>query len=573
MDEYNSWLDFKDLEPELMSELVSVKSDPENIEDRFYKTLKFGTAGLRGVIGAGSNRMNIYVVRQASAGLARYILNTEGEEAASRGVAIAYDSRRLSERFAHETALTLAKFGIHAYLYESLRSVPQLSFTVRHLNCVAGVVITASHNPPQYNGYKVYWSDGGQLPPDRANAVMTEIESIGIFDTVPMDEAQAKSEGLLTIIGRDVDEAYYNSILSLRLHNELSKDTMRNFRVVYSPLHGSGAVPVKTVLERMGVDVVTVPEQTAPDSDFPTVKAPNPEDPKAFVLAEKLARDLNAEVMLATDPDSDRLGVGVLTHNNEYKILTGNQIGSILIHYILTSLCEANALPKNGVVVKSIVSTRMANAICRHFDVTLEEVLTGFRFISEKIELYTNTHEKEYLFGFEESYGFLRGTFARDKDAISSAMLIAECAAFYAQSGKTLSDVLDEMYATYGCFKEGVKSYTLEGKDGMTKIASAMESLRQDTPKELGEYPVISVEDFKSGIAYTPSGETKIDLPTSDVLRFLMDDDAWGCVRPSGTEPKLKLYAGVRASTPEAAQKRLEALMDAIDARLEGILA
>ena len=445
MDEFAAWHSYPKLDRELSDELNSVKDDPAQVEDRFYSTLTFGTAGLRGILGAGTNRMNIYVVRQATAGLARYILKVSGKDGAERGVAIAYDSRLKSDKFAIETALTLAKFGIRAHLYDGIRSVPQLSFTIRHMNCIAGVVITASHNPPEYNGSKVFWSDGGQLPPDRCTEVMNEIENIGMFETESMDRAAAEREGLLHMIGHEVDEAYYEAILSLRLHKEIGPDAMSSLKVVYTPLHGAGAIPVNTILGRMGVDVITVPEQREPDGHFPTVSAPNPEYPAAFTLAKELAKKVGAKVILATDPDSDRLGVGVLNKQGEYDLLTGNQIGSILTYYVLSSMKDAGTLPKDGVVIKSIVSTRMVDVICEKFGVTLDEVLTGFRFIAERIEHHERLGDKKFLFGFEESYGFLAGGFVRDKDAICASMLIAECCAVLNLHGESLNDLLIKM--------------------------------------------------------------------------------------------------------------------------------
>ena len=574
LEEYAAWTSYADLDGELKAELDGIKEDRAGIEDRFYSPLMFGTAGLRGVLGAGLNRMNIYVVRQATAGLARYILKTGGEDAAQRGVAIAYDSRLKSDVFAVETALTLAKFGIKAHLYDGIRSVPQLSFTIRHMNCIAGVVITASHNPPEYNGYKVFWSDGGQLPPERCTGVMNEIQNIGIFETTPISRAAAERDGLLHIIGAEVDEAYYEAIMSLRLHNELGRDAMSTLKVVYTPLHGAGAIPVKTILGRMGVDVITVPEQEMPDGHFPTVDAPNPEYPAAFTLAKELAKKVGAKVILATDPDSDRLGVGVQNKQGEYDLLTGNQIGSILTHYVLTSLSEAGKLPDNGVVIKSIVSTRMVDVICKKFGVTLDEVLTGFRFIAECIERHSSAGDKKFLFGFEESYGFLAGGFVRDKDAICASMLIAECCAVLNTRGESLSDLLESMYREYGLFREETRSYTLAGRDGMERIARAMAELRSAPFDAIANRPVRIREDIETGIrTETESGnETKIDLPKSNVLRFMMDNEAWLAVRPSGTEPKLKLYAGVRDTDAESAERGLMELLDFVEKRLSETL-
>lgn len=574
MDEYKTWKAFEELDPELAAELDSVCCDSAEIEDRFYSTLTFGTAGLRGILGAGTNRMNIYVIRQVTAGLARYILKAGGKDAAERGVAIAYDSRLKSDAFALETALTLAQFGIRAHLYDGIRSVPQLSFTIRHMNCTAGVVVTASHNPPAYNGYKVFWSDGGQLPPDRCTDVMNEIEKIGIFETKPMDRQTAEREGLLNIIGSEVDEAYYKAILSLRLHKELGKDAMGKLTVVYTPLHGAGAIPVKTILTAMGVNVITVPEQEKPDGHFPTVDAPNPEYPSAFTLAKELAKKVGASVILATDPDSDRLGVGVLNRQGEYDLLTGNMIGSVLTHYILTALSETGKTLDDGVVIKSIVSTRMVDVICRKFGVTLDEVLTGFRFIAERIEHHERLGDKKFLFGFEESYGFLAGGFVRDKDAICASMLIAECCAVLNTRGENLNDLINAVYAEYGLFREETRSYTLTGRDGMERIARAMAELRKDPPKTIADHPVKVREDIETGerLDMETGAKTVIELPESNVLRFILDDEAWVAVRPSGTEPKLKLYAGVRGKDVPSAENALKQILDFMEKRLSETL-
>lgn len=570
---YQAWLDAKDLDPALRAELLAIADDPAQQEERFYTELAFGTAGLRGVLGAGTNRMNVHVVRRATQGLADY-LNTF-PDARERGVAIAYDSRHMSDIFARESALVLAKNGIPVYLYDTLHSVPQLSFTILHLHCKAGIVITASHNPPAYNGYKVYWEHGGQAGPEQAKEILQYIQKADYFSVQPMDEQAALSAGLLKMIGKEVDEAYYASIQTLLLHPDLLKEKGKELKLVYTPLHGSGCVPVREILKRIGIaNVSIVAEQEKPDGDFPTVKAPNPEDPAAFSLAIPLANQVGADAILATDPDSDRLGAAVRRRDGGFSVLTGNQIGSLLLHYILSTRAAQGTLPANGLVVKSLVSTRMADAICAHYGVEIRDVLTGFRFISQQIAQCEKTGQRQFLFGFEESYGFLAGTFARDKDAICAAMLLSEACVAYREENKTLYDVLQEMYQTYGYFKESVKSYTLEGKAGLEKIAAAMASLRKMPPKEFAQASIVTYEDFKTRERRTAAGEVEpITLPQSDVLRYFFDNGAWLCIRPSGTEPKLKLYIGANAPKEAQVDDLLARMMAAADEKLQGLLA
>jgi len=543
-------------------------------EESFYTGLAFGTAGLRGIIGPGTNRMNAYVVGRATQGLANYLNSVPG--AAGRGVAIAYDSRRFSDAFALQTALTLAANGIHAYLFETLHAVPQLSFTIRHLGCAAGVVITASHNPPAYNGYKVYWEHGGQLGPVQADAVLHEMERVGYFDAASMPKAEALEKGLLTMIGKDVDEAYYRATETLLLDPGLLREHGGSLKLVYTPLHGTGNIPVRELLRRVGVtNVEVVPEQAEPDPAFPTVRAPNPEDPGAFTLAYALADKIGADAILATDPDADRLGIAVRAKNGRFHVLTGNQIGALLLHYILSTLHRQNRLPKNALVVKSIVSTPLADAICAKYGVAIENVLTGFRYISEKVDECARTGRHTFLFGFEESYGFLAGGFSRDKDAICAAMLAAELSAAYAVRGMTLFDALSEVYETYGCYEESVKSYTLAGKAGMEKIASAMRALRAQPPLTLAGVAVDAVEDYKTGVRtdFTCGTQTELTLPASDMLRLLLHTGAWAVIRPSGTEPKLKLYIGASAAAAPEADAQLAALIQAADDKIIALLA
>ena len=569
---YREWLQAEQLNAALREELLSIEGNEKEIEERFYTELAFGTAGLRGIIGAGTNRMNVHVVRRATAGLAKYIATVPG--AAQRGVAIAYDSRLMSDVFARETALVLAASGVKAYLYKTLHSVPQLSFTVRHLGCIAGVVITASHNPPAYNGYKVYWEDGGQAGPEQASAIYEEIKKADYFNVPLMSLEEAAACGRVVLIGEEIDEAYYAEGEKLLQYPELMKEKGGSCRIVYTPLHGSGMVPVKTLLSRVGVQVSVVKEQELPDSAFPTVKAPNPEDPNAFTLAFKQAEEEGANLILATDPDSDRLGVAVRKPGEPFRVLTGNQIGSLLLHYILTAKKEKGTLPKNGIAAKSLVSTRMADAIAAHFGVKMEDVPTGFRFIAAVIERCERSSKEEFLFGFEESFGFLAGPFVRDKDAITSAMLVAEASVYYAEKGMTLYDVLQEMYGIYGYYKESVKSYTLEGKEGIARIKETMAHLRLVPPEHFNTLAVEIFEDMQQGTLVRPgqNGFAAAAIKGIDVLRFSLEGGAWICVRPSGTEPKLKLYIGANAPTEAEVDALLAKLMTSADAILAKLL-
>ncbi len=559
---YELWLNSPDIDEQTKTELRAIENDPHEIEERFYTELEFGTAGLRGILGAGDNRMNIYNVRKATEGLARYLDETVQGKAR---VCIAYDSRHCSDLFARESACVLAAHGVQVFLYSTLHSVPQLSFTIRELKCDAGIVVTASHNPPKYNGYKVYGPSAGQAAPDLANEITRHIRAVEGFKTAyrPYDEALA--DGSIKLIGRDVDEIYYQKTMTLLTQPELVKAKGSALKLVYTPLHGSGNVPVREVLKRIGVTNVTVvKEQEAPDGDFPTVSAPNPEDPNAFTLAFRYAEEVGATVIIGTDPDSDRLGCAVKKNDGTWAVLTGNQIGAILIHSLLSSYRDTGKLPKDGLVVRSIVSTHLADAICARFGVEIREVLTGFRFIAEQIAECEQTHAHTFLFGFEESYGFLAGSFARDKDAICAAMLVAEACVVCAEKGMTLYDVLEEIYETYGFYREKVKSYTLEGKEGIEAIKGAMVKLREAPLASIAATPVVKSEDFLK--------PEETGLPSSNVLRMTLDDGAWITVRPSGTEPKLKLYIGAHAATDEAVEARLNALMNEMDRTLSELL-
>ncbi len=559
---YEKWLkDFAD-DAELVAELKGLEGNDKEIEDRFYKGLEFGTAGMRGVIAYGTNRMNVYNVRRATQGLAQFIGKVEG--GAQRGVAIAYDSRKFSKEFAQEAALVLCANGVKAYLYESLRPVPVLSFTVRQLNCIAGIVITASHNPKIYNGYKVYWQDGGQLPPERADEVLACINQLDYTDYKTMDKQAALDAGLLHIIGKEVDDIYMSRVRSLCVQPELCREMGKTMRIVYSSLNGSGNVPVRRILKEVGFEnVFVVPEQEMPDPNFTTVgAAPNPENYSAFDLARELAVKENADVIFATDPDCDRLGCLVRAADGSFIVLTGNQIGCLLMHYVLSGRKAAGTLPKNGAVVKSIVSTDMAKAIASAFGVETFDVLTGFKFIAEKIQQFEDTGSHEFLFGFEESYGFLAGTFVRDKDAVIASMLLAETAAWYKKQGMTLYEGLMALYEKYGFYSEKVTSFALEGKDGLTEMVKLMANLRTGWPKELGGLAVKAVRDYKTGLRTEEGKQTKLDYPTSDVLFYELEGGAWACIRPSGTEPKVKVYVNAVTDSAEKSAALPQKLLD-----------
>ena len=549
-EEYERWLSMFAADADTVNELKSIAGDEKEIEDRFYTELAFGTAGLRGVLGMGTNRMNIYNVRRATTGLARYLI-AQGVQ--DRGVAVAYDSRIKSDVFARETALTLAANGVKAYLFDALRPVPVLSYTVRHLGTAAGVVITASHNPPQYNGYKVYAADGAQLGPEAADAVTKYIRALQYADCVPMDEKAALDKGLLRIIGaKEVDDDYIAMIKTLAQRPELLAARGKDLRIVYTPLHGSGNVPVQRLLKELGVHYTVVPEQEAPDGRFPTVKAPNPEDPNAFTLAIPLAKQVGATVAFGTDPDCDRLGAAVQDGQGEWHTLTGNQIACLMLDHILSSKKQSGTLPENGAAVKSVVSTELARAICDDYGVKLYEVLTGFKFIGEKIQQFEETGSHTFLFGFEESFGYLSGTQVRDKDGVNASLLLCEAACACMDRGETLYDALQRLYKKYGYFKEKSISVTLPGKDGVAKIASIMASIRENPPREVAGLRVLAVRDFKTGIRTADGKEEALDFPKSNVLYYEIEGGNWLCIRPSGTEPKIKLYVAARADTQSA---------------------
>ena len=533
--------------------------------------LEFGTAGLRGIIGAGTNRMNIYVVRRATQGLANYIAKVDKK---SQGVAIAYDSRHMSPEFAEEAALCLAANGIKAYIFESLRPTPELSFAVRHLGCAAGINVTASHNPPEYNGYKVYWEDGAQITPPHDSGIMGEVKSISDWNTVKtMDKAEAEKAGLFQVIGKEVDDAYMAELKKQVLHMDAIEAEGKNLKIVYTPLHGTGNIPARRILKELGFEnVYVVKEQELPDGDFPTVSYPNPEAAEAFELGLKLAKEVDADLVLATDPDADRLGVRVKDKNGEYHDLTGNMSGCLLANYEISQKKAINgSLPEDGALIKTIVTTNLADAIAKGYGVKLIEVLTGFKFIGQQILGFEQSGKGSYLFGFEESYGCLIGTYARDKDAIVATMALCEAAAYYKTQGKTLWDAMIEMYEQFGYYKDAIQSVTMKGIEGLQKIQEIMNSLRQNPPAEFAGHKVTAVRDYKADtITDVATGAVKpTGLPNSNVLYYELTDDAWVCVRPSGTEPKVKFYYGVKGTSLEDADKKSEtmgkAVLDMVD--------
>ncbi|MCB5550689.1 phospho-sugar mutase [Blautia sp. MSK17_66] len=568
---YEQWLSNPYFDDATKEELKNIAEDDNEIKERFYMDLEFGTAGLRGIIGAGTNRMNIYVVRRATQGLANYIAKVDKK---SQGVAIAYDSRHMSPEFAEEAALCLAANGIKAYIFESLRPTPELSFAVRHLGCAAGINVTASHNPPEYNGYKVYWEDGAQITPPHDSGIMGEVKSISDWNTVKtMDKAEAEKAGLFQVIGKEVDDAYMVELKKQVLHMDAIEAEGKNLKIVYTPLHGTGNIPARRILKELGFEnVYVVKEQELPDGDFPTVSYPNPEAAEAFELGLKLAKEVDADLVLATDPDADRLGVRVKDKNGEYHDLTGNMSGCLLANYEISQKKAINgSLPEDGALIKTIVTTNLADAIAKGYGVKLIEVLTGFKFIGQQILGFEQSGKGSYLFGFEESYGCLIGTYARDKDAIVATMALCEAAAYYKTQGKTLWDAMIEMYEQFGYYKDAIQSVTMKGIEGLQKIQEIMNSLRQNPPAEFAGHKVTAVRDYKADtITDVATGAVKpTGLPNSNVLYYELTDDAWVCVRPSGTEPKVKFYYGVKGTSLEDADKKSEtmgkAVLDMVD--------
>lgn len=543
------------------------------LEDFFYKNLEFGTGGMRGEIGPGTNRMNIYTVRKASAGLAAYIAK-QGEDAKKRGVAIAYDSRHKSPEFAMEAAKTLASQGIQTYVFDELRPTPELSFAVRKLNAYAGIVVTASHNPPEYNGYKVYGDDGAQLPPKEADIVIAEVNAIENELTIQVEDEQSlKEKGLIKIIGEEIDKPYTEKLTSISVHPELSDEV--DVSVVFTPLHGTANKPVRRGLEALGYKNVTVvKEQELPDPDFSTVKSPNPEEHAAFEYAIKLGEEQNADILVATDPDADRLGIAVKNSEGKYTVLTGNQTGALLLHYLLSEKKKQGTLPENGVVMKTIVTSELGRAVASSFGLDTVDTLTGFKFIGEKIKEYEKSGQYTFQFGYEESYGYLIGDFARDKDAIQAALLAVEVCAFYKKQGMSLYDALLSIFKEYGYYREGLKSLTLKGKQGAEQISAILTSFRNDPPKQMAGKQIMQAEDYSTGkrTVFADHHEEDIDLPKSNVLKYFLEDGSWFCLRPSGTEPKVKFYFAVKGTSLQDSEQRLAALSEAVMKTVDDIV-
>lgn len=565
-EQYEFWCTAPYFDEQTKEELKAIEGEEKEIEDRFYKELAFGTGGLRGVIGAGTNRMNIYTVRKATQGLANYIIKQQGEK---KGIAIAYDSRNMSPEFAKETALCMAGNGIKAYLFDSLRPTPELSFALRQLGCIAGVVITASHNPAEYNGYKVYWEDGAQITYPKDEEIITEVNRVTDYVSVKsITEEEAKQKGLLEYIGKEMDDRYMEALKQLVLSKDAIKNQAKSLKIVYTPLHGTGNIPVRRILKELGFEQVwVVKEQELPDGNFTTVPYPNPEDKKAFELALQLAKEVDADLILATDPDADRLGIYAKdSKTGEYKSFTGNMSGALILEYELSRRKELKSLPKNGAIVTTIVSGKMAKEIAKAYDVTLIETLTGFKYIGEQIKLFEQKKNYEFLFGYEESYGCLVGTHARDKDAIVAVMALCEAAAYYKEKGMDLCEQMNHLYETYGYYKEELVTVTLKGQDGAKKIQSMMEQIRKNPPTNVGDYQVEEFRDYKEGTRKNMADGTKKEtgLPKSNVLYFQLEQGAWCCVRPSGTEPKIKFYIGVRGESLEGASTSLQALTEAV---------
>lgn len=569
-DTFQFWLEDDYFDAKTKEELLAIRNDEAEVEDRFFKDLEFGTGGLRGVIGAGTNRMNFYTVRKATQGLANYILKQKG---AGKGCAIAYDSRRFSPEFAKEAALCLAANGIHAYLFDALRPTPELSFAVRKLGCIAGIVITASHNPPEYNGYKVYWEDGAQITAPKDKEIIAEVRNVTDYHTVKtMDEAEAVKAGLLTMIGREIDDAYMTELKKQIIHPELITKMAEDITIVYTPLHGTGLVPVTRVLDELGFrKVYVVKEQADPDPEFTTLEYPNPEDPKAFTLAVKLAKEVHADIILATDPDADRLGVYALDRKTgEYVSFTGNMSGMLIAWYLLSEKKATRTMPENPALVKTIVTTNMADALAKDFDVTLIEVLTGFKYIGEQIKFFERDNSYHYVFGLEESYGCLAGTHARDKDACVAVMCLCEVAAYCKSKGMTLWDLMLKLYEDYGYYKEGLHTVTLKGVTGQAKIKEIMDTFRADPPKAFGKFQVTAFRDYEKDVIRKADGTTSpTGLPKSNVLYFDLENDSWCCMRPSGTEPKIKFYMGVKGKDLQDADNMLRELTDGVLALVE----
>ncbi|MEB8804237.1 phospho-sugar mutase [Bacillus cereus] len=569
--EFSRWLSYAQLDAELKEQLENMKQDEKKIEDSFYKNLEFGTGGMRGELGAGTNRLNVYTVRKATKGLASFIEKL-GEEAKKRGVVVAYDSRHKSPEFAMEVAATLGARGITTYVFESLRPTPVLSFAVRHLHTVSGIVLTASHNPPEYNGYKVYGEDGGQLPPKEADELISYVNAVEDELTVEVaDVEQLKADGLLHIIGQEVDDAYAAELNNVIINKEMVEKVGKDLKIVFTPLHGTSNISVRRGLKEVGfTDVTVVKEQELPDPNFSTVKSPNPEEHAAFEYAIRDGEKVGADVLIATDPDADRLGVAVRNHNGEFQVLTGNQTGALMLDYLLSQKKENGTLPENGVVLKTIVTSEIGRTIAKAYGLDTIDTLTGFKFIGEKIRQYEESGQYEFQFGYEESYGYLIRPFCRDKDAVQSVLFACEVAAYYKSQGKTLYDGLLEVFEKYGFFREDLVSLTLKGKDGAEKIQEMMAKFRENPPKEVAGLTVVAVEDYKASVVTSlqDGHKEEIHLPKSNVLKYQLEDGSWFCLRPSGTEPKIKFYFGVKDSSLQNSEQKLLTIKEDIMNRL-----
>ncbi|MEX5521209.1 phospho-sugar mutase [Bacillus cereus] len=569
--EFSRWLSYAQLDAELKEQLENMKQDEKKIEDSFYKNLEFGTGGMRGELGAGTNRLNVYTVRKATKGLASFIEKL-GEEAKKRGVVVAYDSRHKSPEFAMEVAATLGARGITTYVFESLRPTPVLSFAVRHLHTVSGIVLTASHNPPEYNGYKVYGEDGGQLPPKEADELISYVNAVEDELTVEVANVeQLKADGLLHIIGQEVDDAYAAELNNVIINKEMVQKVGKDLKIVFTPLHGTSNISVRRGLKEVGfTDVTVVKEQELPDPNFSTVKSPNPEEHAAFEYAIRDGEKVGADVLIATDPDADRLGVAVRNHNGEFQVLTGNQTGALMLDYLLSQKKENGTLPENGVVLKTIVTSEIGRTIAKAYGLDTIDTLTGFKFIGEKIRQYEESGQYEFQFGYEESYGYLIRPFCRDKDAVQSVLFACEVAAYYKSQGKTLYDGLLEVFEKYGFFREDLVSLTLKGKDGAEKIQEMMATFRENPPKEVAGLTVVAVEDYKASIVTSlqDGHKEEIHLPKSNVLKYQLEDGSWFCLRPSGTEPKIKFYFGVKDSSLQNSEQKLLTIKEDIMNRL-----
>ncbi|PKJ53411.1 phospho-sugar mutase [Bacillus sp. SN10] len=569
--EFSRWLSYAQLDAELKEQLENMKQDEKKIEDSFYKNLEFGTGGMRGELGAGTNRLNVYTVRKATKGLASFIEKL-GKEAKKRGVVVAYDSRHKSPEFAMEVAATLGAHGITTYVFESLRPTPVLSFAVRHLHTVSGIVLTASHNPPEYNGYKVYGEDGGQLPPKEADELISYVNAVEDELTVEVaDVEQLKADGLLHIIGQEVDDAYAAELNNVIINKEMVEKAGKDLKIVFTPLHGTSNISVRRGLKEVGfTDVTVVKEQELPDPNFSTVKSPNPEEHAAFEYAIRDGEKVGADVLIATDPDADRLGVAVRNHNGEFQVLTGNQTGALMLDYLLSQKKENGTLPENGVVLKTIVTSEIGRTIAKAYGLDTIDTLTGFKFIGEKIRQYEESGQYEFQFGYEESYGYLIRPFCRDKDAVQSVLFACEVAAYYKSQGKTLYDGLLEVFEKYGFFREDLVSLTLKGKDGAEKIQEMMATFRENPPKEVAGLTVVAVEDYKASIVTSlqDGHKEEIHLPKSNVLKYQLEDGSWFCLRPSGTEPKIKFYFGVKDSSLQNSEQKLLTIKEDIMNRL-----